>query len=205
MFSCTAFSCLTTILHVRQFQSGYFASCNFTNVIFSAPLPDHPRRVTFSEEAQALQQSRRPQRVYILRGVGLQRRCVWAVRRTARPSCLRRDDRCDRPTHSDAPVWPTQSTRPHQTRQNSPVCVVSGVAPLLRRIGCVWCLGGLCSASSPCLSTAVYNDEPPIGVILGDTVGTRTTPLSKLGGTVPSTFKHYTLKRYKSSYMSYTT
>jgi len=38
-----------------------------------------------------------------------------------------------RPTHSDTErtclaVEPTQFTPPHQTRQNSPVCVVSGVA-----------------------------------------------------------------------------
>ena len=56
-----------------------------------------------------MQQSSRPQRVYILRGVQL--RCVSGGL-AARPSCLaglRRGgsgragvDRCDRPTHSDA-------------------------------------------------------------------------------------------------------
>jgi len=173
---------------------------------FSAPppLPDHPRRVTFSEEAQALQQSRRPPSVFTFCAaqaynvaacgrsggrLGLAA-CVGTTAATARRT----------PTHLSGRLSPHRHTRHDKTVRS-----VSSVAPLLRRIGCVWCLGGLCSASSPCLSTAVYNDEPPIGVILGDTVGTRTTPLFQLGGTVPSTFKHYTLKRYKSSYMSYTT
>ena len=87
-----------------------------------------------------MQQSPRPQRVYILRGV--QRRCVWAVWRLdlsawlacvaaalhARPlrppDALRRrpDTECTR-----LAVGPTQFTPPHQTPQISPVCVVSGV------------------------------------------------------------------------------
>jgi len=49
--------------------------------------------------------------------------------------CVRRSHRqcLRRPTHSDAErtcraVGPTQFTLPHQTRQDGPVCVVSGVA-----------------------------------------------------------------------------
>jgi len=56
--------------------------------LISQPI-DHSRRLTFSEEVYAyshMQQSSRPQRVYILRGV--QRRCVWVVWRLGVAACL---------------------------------------------------------------------------------------------------------------------
>jgi len=88
-----------------------------------------------------MQQSSRPHRVDILRGV--QRRCVWVVwrlgcvaglRRGGSGHCLRH--RCDRPTHSDAnptqnaPVWRSgrlNSHRPH-TRHDKTVLSVSCLA-----------------------------------------------------------------------------
>ena len=100
--------------------------------------------MTFSEEyfrPSHMQQSPRPQRVYILRGV--QRRCVWTVWRLGLaawlacvaaaavahamrpPDALRRRPDTERTCLA---VGPTQITPPHQTRQNSPVCVVSGVS-----------------------------------------------------------------------------
>jgi len=73
------------------------------------------------------------------------RSCLRRVRRCelSRPvsECVRRSHRqcLRRPTHSDAErtcqaVGPTQFTPPHQTRQDGPVCVVSGAPVWIERV-----------------------------------------------------------------------
>ena len=83
--------------------------------------------MAFSEEVYAYSHM---QRVYILRGV--QRRCVWVVWRlglAAWLACVAAELRRRPDTERIClAVGPTQFTLPHQTRQNSPVCIMSGVA-----------------------------------------------------------------------------
>jgi len=88
--------------------------------------------------------------------------------------CVRRSHRqcLRRPTHSDAErtcraVGPTQFTPPNKTRQDGPVCVVSGV-PVW-----IWQLRWTCSDSS-CLSATVLScRESTIYTAEVDTTQTR--------------------------------